>query len=143
MAFNGQLQPPDFPIVLPDGRPTDAFGGFLTALKNFLGGGGGTANEFISGIIAGPVVGEYRVIEKIPYGVTLVEFTAKTSAGTLDARLLINGTPVTGSDLSVTTTQDSVTIPDAVAVEADSTLALDLSNLTGAQGLTFTVSYSK
>lgn len=56
--------------------------------------------DFISGGIAGPAVQEYRIIEYVPYPMTLNQIAAKLSAGSITTYLKINSSTVTGSSLN-------------------------------------------
>lgn len=99
--------------------------------------------DFISGVIRTPLAQDYRIVELVPYGMTLTNFTAKTSAGTVTATLKINSTAVTTGAINVTSTQASVT-PSAANVAAENdALVLTLSSVSSALDLSFTIEFTR
>lgn len=102
-----------------------------------------TQDDFISGGIKVPANQDYRIIEKAPFGMTLSEFTGKTSAGTLTATLKINTTAVTGGALSVTGTQSSGTLTAANAVTANDVVVITVSAVSSATDFSWVVKYSR
>jgi len=106
------------------------------------GAAGLLQTDFISGGIVNPANQDYRIIEKIPYGATLTEFTGKTSTGTLTATLKIGTTAVTNGALSVTSAQ-STTVPSAANVMvAGNVLVITISAVSSPANFTFTVKYT-
>ena len=99
--------------------------------------------DFISGVIRTPLAQDYRIIEKIPYAMTLTGFTAKTSAGTVTATLKLNSTAVTDGAIGVTSTQGSVTPSAANVAAINDALVLTLSSLSSARDLSFTVKFTR
>lgn len=102
-----------------------------------------TQTEYISGIIAAPAAKDYRIIEKIPYAVTITGFSGKTSSGTLTATLKINTTAVTTGALSVTSAQSSVTPTALNAMAADDALVITASAISSPLDFSFTVKYTR
>lgn len=99
--------------------------------------------DFISGHIRTPLAQDYRIIEKIPYGMTFTGFTAKTSAGTITATLKINSTAITTGAINVTSSQASVTPTAANVAVAGDALVLTLSSLSSALDLSFTTTFTR
>ena len=67
-----------------------------------------TQTDFISGGVAAPAVQEYRIVEYVPFPVTLGLVVEKLSTGTISSYLKINSATVTGSNIgALGTTQIS------------------------------------
>lgn len=108
-----------------------------------IGAAGTTQTEYLSGYFAGPLNQDYRIIERIPYGMTFAGFTGKTSSGTLTATLKINSTAITDGALNVTLTQGSVTPSAAnVAAEGDA-LVITVSAISSPRDFSWTIEYTR
>lgn len=99
--------------------------------------------EYISGAIKGAANQDYRIIEKIPYGMTFTGFAAKLASGTLTATLKINSTAITTGAINVTSTQQSVTPTAANVAVADDALVMTISSISSPVDLSFTVKYTR
>jgi hypothetical protein len=102
-----------------------------------------TFTDFISGLITAPTNQDYRIVEKLPFAITVTSFSAKTSTGTVTAALSINAAAITGGSLNASSTQTTVT-PSALNTAAiGSALVLTGSATTGPANLSFTVVYTR
>ena len=99
--------------------------------------------DFISGIIASPTNKDYRIIEKLPFGVTLTAFTAKTLSGTITATLKINTTAVTNGAINVTSSQASTTPSAANVASAGDVIVITGSSNSSAVDLSFTLVFTR
>lgn len=107
-------------------------------------GAAGTAQaDFISGTIKGAANQDYRIIEKIPYGMTFTGFTAKMSSGTLTATLKINSTAITTGAINATSSQASVTPTAANVAVAGDVLVMTISAISSPVDLSFTINYTR
>lgn len=64
-----------------------------------------TQFDFISGGVAVPANQDYRIVEFVPFPMTLNNFAVKLSTGLLTAILKVNAGTVTGSVINIGTTQ--------------------------------------
>jgi hypothetical protein len=108
-----------------------------------IGAAGTSQVDFISGIIKTPANQDYRIVEKLPYGATITELTAKTSSGTITATFKIDATAITTGAISVTSTQASVTPTALNVAAAASALVMTLSSNSSAANLSFTVKFTR
>jgi hypothetical protein len=108
-----------------------------------IGAAGLTQSDFISGAIKGAANQDYRIIEKIPYGMTFTGFTAKLASGTLTATLKINSTAITTGAINVTSSQASVTPTAANVAVADDALVMTISSISSPVDLSFTINYTR
>ena len=104
--------------------------------------------DFVSGLILSPTNQDYRLIERLPFAITVTSFSGKTSTGTITAALSIGttggvGTAITGGSLNASSTQTTVT-PTALNTAAiASALVLTGSVATSPQNLSFIVVYTR
>jgi hypothetical protein len=108
-----------------------------------IGAAGTSQVDFISGIIKTPANQDYRIVEKLPYAVTITELTAKTSSGTITATFKIDTTAITTGAISVTSTQSSVTPTALNVAAAASALVMTLSANSSAANLSFVVKFTR
>lgn len=141
----GLFPPPGQPIVIQaDGRPTQTMANLLAALKEFLRPGNQpiTQTDFVSVVVVLPLVKEYRIVEQIPYDVTLTQITAKTLAGTTTIKLQINGVDVTGSGMVAAVGQATQNLTAANAAAANATISLIVTANTGSD-LSVTIDFTR
>jgi hypothetical protein len=108
-----------------------------------IGAAGLTQTEHISGAIRGALNQDYRIVEKLPYGMTVTGFTAKLASGTLTATLKINSTAITTGAINVTSSQASVTPTAANVAAADDALVMTISAISSPIDLSFTIVYTR
>jgi hypothetical protein len=99
--------------------------------------------EFISGLIKLPVNQDYRIVEKIPHGATLSEFTAKLASGTCTATLKIGTTAVTGGAINATSSQQSSSLTAANTAAVGDVLVITISLASSPVDLSFAIKYTK
>lgn len=137
--------------VPDDPKMTDEVKGFLDDISRGLdgmtpekiGAAGVNQADFISGAIRGAVNQDYRIIEKIPYGMTVTGFAAKLASGTLTATLKINSTAITTGAINVTSAQASVTPTAADVAVAGDALVMTVSAISSPVDLSFTINYTR
>jgi hypothetical protein len=100
--------------------------------------------DFLSGGVSAPANQDYRIVEFVPFAMTLTNFAAKLSTGLLTAYLSINAATVTGSTLNLGTTQIT-TAPSGLNTAAlGSTIILTISSVANsAANLSFTVQFNR
>ena len=109
---------------------------------------GTTQIEFLSGGIKTPLTQDYRILEYVPFNVTLTNFVGKLTSGTMSAVLKIGtatvgGTTVTGGTLGVSSTQAS-TAPTALQTAAvGSSLILTVLNTASPVDFSFMVQFNR
>ena len=103
----------------------------------------GIAVEFISGMIAVPAAQDYRLIESIPFGVTVTGFVGKLTSGTMAATLKVGTVAMTNGVLAATSTQATVSPSANNVLVANNTLVLTAATLASPSSFTFVVSYSR
>ena len=129
-----------------------------TAIANAISSTGFTASlatkagttqiDFLSGGIKTPLPQDYRILEYVPFGITLTNFVGKLSSGTMSAVLKIGtatvgGTTVTGGTLGVSSTQAS-TAPSALNTAAlGSSLILTVLNTASPVDFSFMVQFNR
>jgi hypothetical protein len=100
--------------------------------------------EEIVGEIAFPADGTYTIILESKYAKTILEVTAKTSAGSTTLTPEINSTPLGGGANSVTTSKGTVSHSTANAMIAGDKLIFVLSGTSGdCTNLSFSVKYTR
>ena len=99
--------------------------------------------DAVAGFIKAPANQTYRIVEDVPFGCTLTEFTAKLAAGTLTAQLTINGTNVTNGSINGTTTQGSASPTAANVAAANGRIELVVTSISAPADLSFTVKYAR
>lgn len=117
--------------------------GVAATIRTNIAAATNTQTDFISGIIKSAANQDYRVIEKIPYGVTLTSFVGKTSSGTLTATLKINTTAVTNGALSVTSTQGAATPSALNVLVSTDTLVVTVSSISSPVDFSFVIVFTR
>ena len=107
------------------------------------GKAGKTQTEYVSGIIANVTAKDYRIVESIPYAVTITGFTAKTASGTATAKLFIGTTSIVGGSLSVTSSASSTVPTSANSMAAGDVLIVTPSSVSSALDMSFAVKYTR
>lgn len=117
--------------------------GLGTAATHAAGDFAGTTQAaFVSGIIKAPANQDYRIVEYIPYGLTVTRFTVKTASGTCTAALKVNSTTVTGGSLSASSTQSTAAISTGNTAVASDAMVLTVSANSNAVDLSFTAQFT-
>jgi hypothetical protein len=117
--------------------------GLDTLTPGDIDAAGLTQIEDRSGAIRSPANQDYRIIEKIPYGMTFTSFSAKLASGTLTATLKINSTAITTGAINVTSSQASVTPTAANVAVANDALVMTVSAISSPVDLSFTIVYTR
>lgn len=107
-----------------------------------IGAAGTTQTDWISGLIKGPLNQDYRLVEKLPEGITITGFTAKTASGTVTVTLKINSTAVTTGAIAATSSQQSVTPTAANVAAANDAVVLTCSAVASPVDLSFTIKFT-
>lgn len=95
------------------------------------------------GHIKTPAAQDYRIVEYLPFPITITKIYGKTSTGTLSGTFKINSTAITGGAVSATSTQSNVT-PTAANVGAiGDALVLTPSSLSSVANFSFSVIYTR
>lgn len=99
--------------------------------------------DMLSGLIVNPQNQDYRITERTPIGLTMVNFAGKTSAGSLTATLKINATAVTGGALNVTSSQGTTALTAANVMTTGDAMVLTISAATTPANFSFTIAYTR
>jgi hypothetical protein len=99
--------------------------------------------DFISGIIASPANQDYRIVEKLPFAITITEIATKSASGTCTVTGKINTTALGGTANSVTSTQSSQTHASSNAASASDAIVLTVSSNSSCVDLSFTVKFTR
>jgi hypothetical protein len=138
------IPPPGVQLTRPDGLITPDWWDYLARGVGSGGDGGGAGQtEYLSGVLAAPANETLRIVEYIPYGATITQFVAKTQSGTITASLKINGTTVTGSSISVTSTQQIVAPSGLNTMVAGQVLELVLASAAGPVNMSFAIHFTR
>lgn len=86
-----------------------------------------------------PTAKTYVLTTQMPYGWTITQVAAKTSAGTCTVQARINGTNVTGGSVSVTSTEATSTATAANVVAANDTVDIVVTSPSSAADLSVTL----
>jgi len=101
-------------------------------------------SEQIDGLIESPAATTYIVRLNAKYATTINNISIKTSAGTVTAKLQIDGVDVTScTGISVSSTESTTTCTAANTVDAGDTIQLVLSSLSSAANLSFSVGLTR
>ena len=100
--------------------------------------------EFETGSIWGNTGNNtYPIIQNIPFGATITQFTALIMAGTVTATLNINSTPVTGGAINLNSGSQTVTPSGANVMSATDTLKIVTSSSASGNTLLWLVAYTR
>ena len=103
-----------------------------------------TQFDFISGGVASPANQDYRIIEFVPFPMTLNNFAVKLSTGLLTAMLKVNTGTVTGSVINIGTTQITSVLTAINTATTGDVLVLTVSGTaSGPANLSFSVKFTR
>lgn len=109
-----------------------------------LGVAAQTQTDFISGIIKTPANQVYRIIERLPYGVTFQRLTAKLAAGSLSMAVRVGGVTVIGNFAQAVGTGQITTTSAAPSTAAPADMIdIIITGATGAVDLSFTIEFTR
>lgn len=143
-----QVPDPSAQIALEDGRPSQTWYAILARLTGLLNqtassGLDAKANKeqawSDSSLIEFADDKTYRIIIKIPYAVEITEVVTRSTAGTCDLEVSINGTPLGGDPNSVSTSESSELHTTDNEVDVDDDIELTISSNAGAEGVSVTL----
>lgn len=102
-----------------------------------------TVTDSRSGVIEYPSAKNYVVWIKVPFDLTVVSMTTKSSRGTCRLTAKINSTAITGLANSVSTSEVTNTATAANTASAGDDIVLTVSSLSGAQDVSFTINFER
>ena len=103
-----------------------------------------TQTEFVTGGIWGTTGNNtYPIIQNIPFGATITQFTALVLSGTVTATLNINSTPVTTGAINLNKGSQTVTPSAANVMVATDTLKIVTSSSSSGNTLLWLVAYTR
>ena len=97
----------------------------------------------VAGLIETPAAKTYVLVQKARFPFTITEFTGDLSAGTMTAKLTIDGVDVTTGTLSATSTEASVTPSAANTVGVGQTLAMVVTSPSSAADFAFDIGFTR
>lgn len=103
-----------------------------------------TQTDFVAGIVKVPLNQDYRIVERLPFAVTITSIAGKTSAGSLQTAVKINSTTVGG--LTITTVSSSQTLVTASSANTASNgdvIVITASAVTSPTDFSFTLQFTR
>lgn len=100
-----------------------------------------TQTEFVSGLIPVPTNQSYSLIINIPYAITITSTTTISTSGTCTATFAVNGTAISGTANSVSSSQNVQS--HSAAAAAGTTISMTVSSNSTCLNLAFTVAFTR
>lgn len=102
-----------------------------------------TMTDSVSGVIQYPDAGDYVVWINVPFSITVVEMTTRCSTGTCTLTAKNNTTAIGGLANAVSTSEVTNTATTSATFAVGNDLRLTVSSLSGAEGVWFSVTYTR
>jgi hypothetical protein len=111
--------------------------------RSNLGAASVSQTDFIAGVIEAPDNQDYRLVVKIPYGITITETTTRSASGTCTATFKINTTALGGTANSVSSSEESQAHASNNVASANDDIVVTVSSNSTCVDMSFTIVFTR